>query len=201
MLHPASRILVYLLAALAIPALPVYLPVLLLLAALPLLAGRSRRAGMLVWRTRWLLLVMLLGYAYSLPGAPLMDSLGAWSPTHEGVVQGALQVLRLLTLLIWLEILVLRLPPAELLCGLYGLLAPLDRLRLDGSRLAIRLAMTLRAIEHLERRQGGGRGLLEGVDTDELPVTISVPLRPARLIDHLLPLIFLVILGALWLSA
>lgn len=199
MLHPASRILVYLLAALAIPALPFYGPVLLLLLALPLLAGRCRRAGLLIWRTRWLLLVMLLGYAYSLPGVPLMVALGDWSPTHEGIQQGALQVLRLLALLVWLEILVLRLPSAELLCGLYGLLAPLDRLRLNGSRLAIRLAMTLRAIEHLERRQG--EGLLDGVDASELPATISVTLRPARLIDHLLPLTLLAILGPLWLSA
>ena len=206
MLHPASRILIYLVVALAIPGLPFLLPVILLLAAIPLLLAWHRRAWALIWRTRWLFLVLFLGYAYSLPGAPLLPLLGDWSPSVEGARFGGLQALRLLTLLLWLDILVLRMPPAELLAGLYTLFKPLDRLGLDGARLALRLGLTLRAIEGLERGRGNLRALfddtlVEDAPARELPRAIRIDLVAPRARDYLLPALVCAVLAALWFNA
>ena len=39
----------------------------------------------LLRRTRWIMLSLLLIYAYTTPGQPLLGSLGAFSPTREGL--------------------------------------------------------------------------------------------------------------------
>ncbi|MDO9227099.1 MAG: hypothetical protein Q8M09_13365 [Pseudomonadota bacterium] len=255
-MHPASRILIYLLAALAIPGLPFFLlPMLLLLAlSVDFLRPSSRQPWRLIWRTRWLLLVLLLGYAYSLPGEPAMAWLGAASPTQEGLLRGGQQALSLLVLLLWLDVLVLRLPTATLMAGVYTLLRPFTRpaacrtlvvdsenrlrrgqflpdsqphstamgqeagekwtaavdlqptipksdrlLGLDVQRAALRLGLTLRAIEGLERGRGNLRRLFgENLGAD-LPTVIHLDVQPMRLRDLALPFITGTLL--LWLSA
>ncbi len=118
-MHPASRILTYLLAALVIPGLPFFMLAIPLLGALPILAAQRRAPTRLLWRTRWLLLVLTLGYAYGLPGQALAPGLGDFSPTREGLLYGGEQALRLVALLLWLDILVLAQPADGLLEGLY----------------------------------------------------------------------------------
>jgi energy-coupling factor transport system permease protein len=199
-LHPAGRILIYLLAALAIPGLSFYmLPVLLLLALLVLIM--QRRAPLrLVWRTRWLLLVLFFGYAYSLPGEPVWLAWGSAAPTWEGVRHGAEQAARLIVLLLWLDMLVLRLPAQELLAGLYQLLRVFTWLGLDPRRVALRLGLTLRAIEDMERGRGNLRSLLKLDFQVDLPQQIHLHLSPLRLVDVAIPtLVFAGLLGA-WLT-
>jgi len=186
-LHPASRILIYLLAALAIPGLPfIVLPVLCLLALLLLIAGQYAPFR-LIWRTRWLLMVLLFGYAYSMPGESVWLPLGAAAPSWEGLRHGLEQAARLLVLLLWLDLLVLRLSSEALLSGLYQLLRPLALLGADPSRIALRLGLTLRAIEGLERGRGNLRALLAADFSPALPDRIQISLLPLRLIDWLLP--------------
>jgi len=205
-LHPASRILIYLLAALAIPGLPFFiLPILLLVALLALVV--QRRAPLhLVWRTRWLLLVLLFGYAYSVPGEPVWQALGgAWSsglsPSWEGAQHGAEQAARLIVLLLWLDMLVLRLPANELLTGLYQLMRLLSWIGLDPRRAALRLGLTLRAIEDMERGRGNLRGLLKLDYPVDLPQQIQLRLYPLRCMDVAVPgLVFAGLLGA-WLNS
>jgi energy-coupling factor transport system permease protein len=202
--HPASRILIYLLAALAIPGLPFFmLPILLLVALLALIV--QRRAPLrLLWRTRWLLLVLLLGYAYSLPGEPVWQALGSASPSWEGGRHGVEQAARLIVLLLWLDMLVLCLPANELLAGLYQLMRPLSWIGLDPRRAALRLGLTLRAIEDLERGRGNLRGLLK-LDvqadlTQQMPQQIQLRLSPLRFVDVAAPgLVFAGLLGT-WLN-
>ena len=195
--HPASRILVYLLAALAIPGLPFFtLPPLLLLA---LLADVRRQPWRLVWRTRWLLLVLFLGYAYSLPGEPALAWLGDYSPTREGLLHGGGQAFRLLILLLWLDVLVLRLSTEPLMAGLHTLARPFARLGLASDRAALRLGLTLRAIEGLERGRGNLRRLFgEDIGAD-LTDRLQLDVQPMRAHDLLLP--GLVAAALLWLSA
>jgi energy-coupling factor transport system permease protein len=196
-LHPASRILTYLLAALAIPGLPFFLLPLLLL--LGLAGDTMRHPGRLIWRTRWLLLVLFFGYAYSLPGEPALAWLGGASPSLEGLARGGQQSLRLLVLLLWLDVLVLRLPTAALMAGVYTLLRPFARLGLDVERAALRLGLTLRAIDGLERGRGNLRRLFgEELGTD-LPDSVHLEVRPMRLRDLLLPAVIGILL--LWFSA
>ena len=196
-MHPASRILIYLLAALAIPGLPFFLLPLLLLAAL---AVDSRpQPWRLIWRTRWLLLVLCLGYAYSLPGEPAMAWLGEFSPSREGLLRGGQQALRLLVLLIWLDVLVLRLPSAALMAGVYTLLRPFARLGLNVERAALRLGLTLRAIENLERGRGNLRRLFGEELGADLPTFVHLEVQPMRLRDMVLPAFLASLL--LWHSA
>ena len=192
-LHPASRILIYLLAALAIPGLPfIVLPMLCVL-ALTLLIGGKQAPFRLIWRTRWLLLVLMFGYAYSIPGESVWIELGAAAPSQEGLRHGLEQASRLLVLLLWLDLLVLRLSSEALLSGLYQLLRPLVRLGADPGRIALRLGLTLRAIEGLERGRGNLRALLAADFTPALPDGIRIGLVPLRILDWLLP----ALLGAL----
>lgn len=196
-MHPASRILIYLLAALAIPGLPFFwLPLLLIIA---LAADSLHQPWHLVWRTRWLLLVLFLGYAYSLPGEPALSWLGVASPTHEGLTRGAQQALRLLVLLLWLDLLVLRLPTASLMAGVYTLLRPFTRLGLDVERAALRLGLTLRTIEGLERGRGNLRRLFGEDLGADLPTTVYLEIHAMQLRDMALPALIGILL--LWLSA
>ena len=196
-LHPASRILIYLLAALAIPGLPFFLLPLLLMLALFL--NLQRQPWRLVWRTRWLLGVLFLGYAYSLPGEPALLWLGSASPTLEGVARGGEQVFRLLLLLLWLDGLVLRLPTAALMAGVYTLLRPFSRVGLQVERAALRLGLTLRAIEGLERGRGNLRRLFGDELGADLPHTVTLDVQPLQVRDLLMPLLVGTLL--LWLSA
>ncbi|MFZ5828584.1 MAG: hypothetical protein ACOY3P_00780 [Planctomycetota bacterium] len=184
-MHPASRLLIYLLAALVIPGLPLFLlPVLLLLA---IISNTGRQPWRLLWRTRWLLLVLFLGYAYSLPGDPFMPWLGELAPTREGVLMGGRQALRLMVLLLWLDVLVLRLPTTALMGGLYVLLQPFARAGLHVEQAAVRLGLTLCAIETLERGRGNLRRLFNGEPGMELPATIQLDIQPLRARDLPLP--------------
>jgi len=186
-MHPASRILIYLLAALAIPGLPFFMLPALLLLALAVLIMARRMPFRLIWRTRWLLLVLLFGYAYSLPGAPVSPLLAEFSPSWEGVWHGLEQAARLAVLLLWLDILVLRLSSEALLAGLFQLIRPFSIIGLDPRRAALRLGLTLRAIEGMERGRGNLRSLLELDYEPDLPQRIQLHLLPLRAIDLAIP--------------
>lgn len=101
----------------------------------------------LVRRTRWIMLSLLLIYAYSTPGQPLFNELGMFSPSREGLIDGVLQLTRLLAALAGLAILLDRLHRQQLIAGLYALFAPLQWLGLSRERLAVRLALTLHYAE------------------------------------------------------
>lgn len=154
-MHPASRIFLYVLAALVIPGLSFLLVSALLVLGLVGVLSAGRTPLALVWRTRWLLLVLALAYGYSLPGEAAWPLMGAWSPSLPGMHEGLERVIRLVTLLLWLDLLVLRLPVEHLLSGLYALSRPLRLPGCDARRMALRLALTLKAIEALE---GGLQG-------------------------------------------
>lgn len=200
-MHPASRILTYLIAALATPGLPFFMVALLTLAALPLLTVLRRAPVRLMWRARWLLLVLVLGYAYGLPGEPLLPALGDYSPSHAGLLHGSQQALRLLLLLLWLDILVLAQPADRLLEGLYRLAAPFSALGVDSRRAALRLGLTLQAIERLERGRGNLARLLDTDAGDDLPGSYSIRMHPLRPLDLLVPTALLGALLGLWLNA
>lgn len=199
-MHPASRILTYILAALAIPGLPFFMQALLLMAALSLLAGWRRTPLRLLWRTRWLMLMLLLGYGYTLPGTPLLAGFGDYSPTLQGVARGGLHALGLLVLLLWLDILVLALPAERLLGGLWQLFRPLAAVGLAGSRTALRLGLTLKAIEGMERGRGNLIHLLAERPSLELPDRIRIPVTPWRFADYLAPVLVLAFWAVPWLA-
>lgn len=200
-MHPASRILTYLLAALVIPGLPFFMLLPGLGLALLLLLNLRRSAWPLLWRTRWLLLVLALGYAWGLPGEPLIPQAGEYSPSLEGSLHGARQATALLVLLLWLDILVLAQSAEALLGGLYQLARPLEMLGVDRARLALRLGLTLKAIEGLERGRGNLLRLLSRDCGTDLPFTLSIDSRALQRRDYLIPGLLLGGMLVLWFSA
>jgi energy-coupling factor transporter transmembrane protein EcfT len=200
-LHPASRILTYLLAALVIPGLSFFMLSICLVATFPLLFKWQRSPVRLIWRTRWLLLVLVLGYAYGLPGQPLLGLFGDYSPSLEGTLHGGRQALSLMVLLLWLDLLVLAQSADDLLGGIYQLARPFSYLGLDCGRLALRLGLALKAVEGMERGRGNLMRLLEQEEDPGLPARVRIQTRPARLFDLLVPAALLTGMVSLWLSA
>lgn len=200
-MHPASRILTYLLAALVIPGLPFFMLSICLATGVALLFFLRRSPLGLFWRTRWLVLVLMLGYAYGLPGEPLVPFAGYFSPSLEGLIHGGRQALSLLVLLLWLDILVLAQASENLLGGLYQLARPLAFLGLDSGRIALRLGLTLKAIEGIERGRGNLMRLLTRDVGTTLPERVHIEIHHARLFDLLVPMVLLAGMVGLWLSA
>lgn len=102
----------------------------------------------LLRRTRWLMAVLLLTYAYTLPGTPLWPPLEWASPTIEGLAQGGLRVARLALMLAGLAVLLATTARARLIYGLYGLARPLAWIGFDRRAFAVRLGLTLDYVEH-----------------------------------------------------
>ncbi|OFZ65705.1 MAG: hypothetical protein A2V79_04425 [Betaproteobacteria bacterium RBG_16_56_24] len=146
--HPASQIMTWCLLVATMQALAP--DALLVAACLILLCAfviSGRKFIQLARRTRWIMLSLLLIYAYSMPGQPLVDTLGTFSPSREGLTDGMLQLARLLAALAGLAILLDRLSRQQLIAGLYILFAPLQWMGLSRERLAVRLALTLHYAE------------------------------------------------------
>jgi energy-coupling factor transport system permease protein len=146
--HPAAQILTWCLLVATMQALT--LNVLLIAAGSILLfafAISGHKLMQLLRRTRWIMLSLLLIYAYSTSGQPLFDALGTLSPSREGLADGVLQLARLLAALAGLAILLDRLHRQQLIAGLYALFAPLQWMGLSRERLAVRLALTLHYAE------------------------------------------------------
>lgn len=147
-LHPATRILIFLIVAISLQWMPVAeLSVLTAMLALLLAQSRTREVITLIRRARFLLLSLVLIYAFATPGESVLPSLGAFSPTAEGLQSGALQVWRLTFLLASLALLMARTPRQELLAGLYVLLLPGKVVGINAERIAVRLWLTLQYAE------------------------------------------------------
>ncbi len=147
--HPAARILLWCGWALAVEraALP-WLPILAVASATAFLFAPARiRLLTLLRRTRWLMAVLLMTYAYSLPGNPLWPALDWASPTAEGLSQGALRVGRLLLMLAGLAVLLGCTSRQRLIYGLYVLAKPLGWIGFDRRAFAVRLGLTLDYVE------------------------------------------------------
>lgn len=104
------------------------------------------RAGLLrlLRRSRWLLLVSIVLFAWMTPGMPV-----PWLPgaTQDGLQQAFEQTTRLIASIAMVAILLAGLDQSRLVAACYGLLAPLRVLGVDVERWVIRLALTLRGLE------------------------------------------------------
>lgn len=94
-------------------------------------------------RSRWLLLVLLLVHAYSLPGAPLLAHLALYSPSVIGVQSGLLQMWRLVLVLALLAILMARLTRESMLLGLYSIMRYVCFWGCSAQQVATRIGLTL----------------------------------------------------------
>lgn len=148
MLHPATPILAWCLLVTAAQHFPL-LALLLLTSAILLfsLHFSSGKLRQLLRRTRWLLLSLLLVYAYNTPGVAVIPALDNFSPTQEGLQEGLLQLGRLLLALSSLAVLLDKLSRTQWMAGIHSLLLPLHWLGLARERFTVRLVLTLHYAE------------------------------------------------------
>jgi energy-coupling factor transport system permease protein len=127
-------------------------------------------AAMLMWRglpvflkllrrARWLLLSILLIYAYATPGEYLPRLPDIVAPTYEGLRTAAMQMGRLGAMLAALSVLLASSTREDIMVGVYLLLQPLRPFGLDPERFAARLWLTLHYVETMP--QGVFRRLRE----------------------------------------
>ena len=105
----------------------------------------------LLRRSRWLLISLILVYAFVTPGAAAVAVLGAYSPSREGLLSGGLQALRLISLLATLALLLATTSRDRILAGLYFLLRPFTWIGVDIDRVAARIWLTLHYAENAEQ--------------------------------------------------
>jgi hypothetical protein len=144
-LHPASLLLAWVAAAVALQQLPLsgllfaavwIVPFAMLLAPL--------RAWHMIRRSRWLLLSLALLFAFGTPGRVLPPI--PWL-TIEGLQLAAEHLLRLSLLLLLLALLLQRLQLGRLMSGLFLLLAPLAPLGFDRRKAVARLTLVIDYVE------------------------------------------------------
>ena len=153
-LHPASLILIWLAFAFSIPWLrPVELVVITGLFSLLLIWRHTSQYFKLIRRSRWLLISIMLVYAFATPGVAEIPALGAYSPSREGLLAGGLQVLRLITLLASLTLMLASVLRDRILAGLYVLSLPFRFLGVNVDRFAARTWLTLNYVEKAEQTE------------------------------------------------
>ena len=143
--HPASLILLGLAALLAASSregMALFLGGLALTMVAFIAATSHLR--LLLRRSRWLLLTMLVMFGWLTPGTPLLNLPGA---SQEGLLLAADNIARLLIALATVALILKALPPPELVAGMRSLLAPLALLKISRDRIAVRLALTLSEVE------------------------------------------------------
>lgn len=144
-LHPAARILLWCGWAVAVERAALSPLIVLAVASATAFLFSPVRIQLLrlLRRTRWLLAVLLLTYAYVLPGTALWPALDWGSPSVEGLQQGGLRMGRLVLMLAGLALLLAYTSRPRLIYGLYALARPLAWLGFDRRAFAVRLGLTL----------------------------------------------------------
>lgn len=108
------------------------------------LIGAPSHFHLLLRRSRWLLLTMLVMFGWLTPGTPLAGLPGA---SQEGLLLTAENIARLLLALSIVALILGQLAPPALVAGIRLLLAPLVVLNVSRDRIAVRLALTLNEVE------------------------------------------------------
>ncbi|MGQ0443357.1 MAG: hypothetical protein ACT4OH_07955, partial [Methylophilaceae bacterium] len=96
---------------------------------------------------KWIYLVMLLMFAFNTPGEHVHGWPFSLSPTHEGLLIGFTQILRITIVLAVLSLILAVNTKQQLIAGFYYLLLPLKFFGLDVERFAARLWLTLHYAE------------------------------------------------------
>lgn len=143
----------------------------------------------LLRRARWILLSLLLIYAFATPGMYLFPPAGSASPTMEGLYAGTLQIWRLMVLLAALALLLRTTGMVPLLSGLYVLMKPLKSVGVNAERIAVRLWLTLRYAE-TSRAKAESKPWTERVRNAlepgaEIAETLQLEVRPFIWVDWL----------------
>lgn len=188
--HPASLILLGLTVLLAVSSrdgMTLFLGSLgLVLTALLVAASHLR---LLLRRSRWLLLTMLVMFGWLTPGTPALLIPGA---TQEGLWLAVDNFARLLAALATVALILQTLSASELVAGIRSLLAPLALLNISRDRIAVRLALTLNEVEASRNAGSDGPGRRES--------TLTLPASAIGVTDFVLGVVAGALLLGAWLA-
>lgn len=153
-IHPSIRIIAFILLAVLIQRLSLAS---LFVLAFPLMAllvlVKAKVFVQMMRRMRWLLIIMLLIYAFSTPGEYLAEWPFWVTPTYEGIQAGLIQAMRLTVMLAGLALLLRLTVRDKLIVGFFFLMQPLRYIGLDPERFAARLWLTLHYVEQPQQKQ------------------------------------------------
>ena len=160
-LHPATRLAGWLAVIVFIQLArgPILWGFGFVVVALGLLFAR-RRGLRLVRRARFLLVTVVVLFAFFTPGEVLLSALGRASPTREGLVLAASHGVRLLSVLVVVALLLETIDERTLVSGLMSLVAPLRVIGFPVERLALRMLLVMAYVE--QPPEGGWKALLDG---------------------------------------
>lgn len=198
--HPTARILLWCGWAVAVErAAPPLLVILAVASATAFLFAPARTQLLrLLRRTRWLMAILLLTYAYTLPGDLLWPRLDWGSPSIEGLRQGGLRVGRLALMLAGLAVLLAYTVRPRLIYGLYVLSGPLAWLGFDRRAFAVRLGLTLDYVEQAPTSARWLDALRAPLPDETMPVAYTLPAERWQRRDSALILAALLLLGIVW---
>lgn len=184
MLHPTVRLTAWGVMAALVQWLSLLW--LSLACAAALVAGiwiAPKRLGLLLKRTRWLIVSIALLFALATPGVFLLPSLGSLGPTVEGMRLGFEHLMRLVFVLSSLAVLLQITRVDGLVAGLHGLIRPLSWLGLDRGRVAVRLMLVLNYVEQSPPGRHWREWLLGNVTEGE-PVRLRLQASPLNAVDY-----------------
>lgn len=98
-------------------------------------------------RVRWLLMILVMVYAFSTPGEYIQSFKLPVRPTYEGLIAGLTQTLTIVAMLAGLALVLSSTPRAKLIGGLYQLFSPLQKLGVKTEKIAVRIWLTLHYVE------------------------------------------------------
>ncbi len=204
-LHPATRIFCLVILAIVLPMM--HWPAMLALLVALLLSQWAvywRDFRRLLRRVRWLLLSLMLIYAFATPGEYLAGWPDCCAPTYEGLEQGALQALRLLLMLAALSLVLAHTSREDFIAGILAWLRPLAVFGVSAERFATRLWLTLYYVENtppgLVKRLHLNHWRLEQFmdDAGDCPERLQIVLRAWGWLDVVVA--FALVLVGWWLA-
>lgn len=145
-MHTVIRIAVFLVLAVAMAsgqAAVVAAGMALVLLAHPLTVARPAATWAVIARLKWVILALAVFYLWGTPGVYLWPDWGGWSPTREGLEEGAARLGGLLTVAMAASLLMQKTELSNLVAALAWLIRPLAPLGLDPDRLAVRLMLVV----------------------------------------------------------
>jgi hypothetical protein len=179
-LHPTIRIIYLLALAVAVyVATPMMLVVLIAVLSALLLYCRAENFLKLLRRMRWLLLFLMIIYAFNTPGEYLRQWPFDIAPTYEGLHSGLLQIARIVIMLAGVALLLKTTSRDNLMAGFFLLLYPLKWIKLHPERLAVRLWLTLHYVEEAPPAKSiaGFLQSLDNLHNDVLPASAPEQIR------------------------
>ncbi|MDR2000680.1 MAG: hypothetical protein LBP94_04005 [Zoogloeaceae bacterium] len=147
-LHPATLLFAWGVLVVSLQSSPVSTLAWVAGALIPLaLFLARRRALILLRRARWLLLSIMVLFAFATPGQRLDGFAGDMGITWDGLTLASEHVLRLVLLLVSLAVLHEGLGTSGMMAGLHWLLTPLAKWRSLRERIVVRLMLALDYVE------------------------------------------------------